>query len=363
MSIRKNLFHFALLAVVLAGFSACDDEKGTSELPKDEAKSKITQFNSAATDDLQSLTDAEGLQAVQDFFDLVETDDPFGRIGTDKKKISTFFRQKGKDFRKVFVTGKAINGRTQAEGAFDFEANKGVYVWNPELLQFEKTEASNIISILFPTEGSAENNAELQLTAYSEVEIYDEEFQEYFYEPTVLKAALFVNDVKKASIDLAAEWDEYGFPLSAEISVMVTPFTATVSFDVTGSTTSTVSMSLQRDQETLVAISVIVRYDDSSKSEESLTQVEGYVQFRNLKLQGHIDVTASRQQEVDWNDVFHLALYNEDQKLGDIVFVVENEEAVPYLEYADGSKEKLETVLQPVVDEVRQLTEDLDNNG
>jgi hypothetical protein len=108
---------------------------------------------------------------------------------------------------------------------------------------------------------------------------------------------------------------------------------------------------------------VIVRYDDSSKSEESLTQIEGYVQFRNLKLQGHIDVTASGEQEVDWNDVFHLALYNEDQKLGDIVLVIENEEPVPYLEYADGSKEKLETVLQPVVDEVRELTEDLDNNG
>jgi hypothetical protein len=364
MSINQKTLALAAF-VLLGGLTACnDDEKGTDQLSKDEAKSKLAEFNASANDDLDALTDAEGLQAVQDFFDLVETDDPFaGRIGTDKKKIRAFFQEKGRAFRQVFVTSKAINGRTQGTEPFDFTANSGTYVWDPELVQFTKTGESNIVEILFPTEGSSTNNAKLQLTAYSEVQIYDDFMQEYSYEPELLKAALFVDNVKKASLDLQIEWDENGFPLSADITMMVTPFTATISFDMTASTASTLSVSLLRDQETLIATSVTVKYGDSSKSEESLEGIEGYVQFLNLKLEGQIDVTAADAEEVDWNDIIDAALYSDGEKIGDIVFVDENGEAIPYLEYADGSKEKLETVLQPVYDKINELRADLDTNG
>ena len=365
MSITKKILSL-LVFVTLISLSACKEDDGPSQLSKEDAKSKIDGFNTEASTDLKDLGDTDGLTAVKDFFDLVDTDDPFGRIGTDKKKIGAFFRARGKEFKSIFVKQKAIGGRTASEDAFNYGENLGVYTWNPQLGEageFEKTSESNIISLLFPTEGSSTNNAELRLTAYSEVEVWNEDNEEYTYEPSVLQATLFVNEQAVASLDLDINWDENGFPLSADITLAVSPFTASVSFDDSGSTTSTISVSLMRDQQTIIATSVTATYKDSSKSEESLKTVDGYVQFRELKLQGTIDVEASNQQNVIWSDVVKVGLYSGDDKLGDIVFEEENDEVIVYVQYADGSKEKLETVLEPVFDEIDSLTEDLEDNG
>jgi hypothetical protein len=364
MTITRKLFSVAALSALL-GLVSCnkDDEKSNSQLSKNDAKQAIATFNSSASSDLQGLADADGLKAVQDFFQLVDTDDPFGRVSTDHKKVRAFFQKKGKDFRNVFVPLKSSSARTQGDQPYNYNESKGVYTWNPSLEQFEKTGSSDIVKIQFPTEGSATNNAELQLTAYSEKAVYDPDFDETHYEPTVLKASLFVNSVKVSYLDLAVNWDEKGFPLTASITFNVTPYTATVSFDVSNSTSSSLKFSLLKDQQTLIATNVTVKYKDSSKSEESLKSVEGFVQFKNMKLQGTVDAEAANQQQVDWNKIINVDLYSDGKKIGDVVFVEENSEYVAYLQYADGTKEKLETVLQPVVDEINKLADDLNTNG
>jgi hypothetical protein len=332
-------------------------------LSKEDAQSRISEFNSAASGDLQGFADADGVQAIKDFFELAQTDDPFGRISVDKGKFRAFFREKGKAFRSIFCKDKAF-GRTQT-GAFNFEAHAGVYAWDPTLGdqgEFKLVDESDIIIILFPTEGSETNNARLELTAYSEVEFYDEEFDEYRYEPAELKASLFVNQAKVASLDLVIEWDELGFPLSGSVTLEVAPYKATVSFNDAAATASSISASFIKGDRTLIATSVTANYSDDSKSEESLTTLEGYVQFLELKVQGTINTAAADEQEVDWNEIVDVALYHNNDKLGDIVFVMENDEPVAYLQYTDGSTEKLETVLQPVIDEIEALTEELNND-
>ncbi|MEO7988817.1 MAG: hypothetical protein ABI663_04695 [Chryseolinea sp.] len=358
MTFNQKFLSVAALSVLI-GLSSCNDNEKTSQLSKSEAKSTLNEFNSTAVTDLQSLSDASGMQAVQDLFDLVETDDPFGRIGTDQKKIRSFFRKKGKEFKSIFVTDKVLTGRTATDEAFDFEANLGVYAWNPALGEagaFEKTDDSEIIEIQFPTEGSTTNNAKLQLTEYSEIEVYDEEFEEYSYQPELLTASLFVNDTKVVSLHFETAWDELGFPIASDIVLEIDDFKLDVSFDASGSSSSSLSVSLLRGQEVIVATSVVVKYSDSSKSEESLKSIDGFVQFRNLKLQGSINAEAANAQEVNWNDIIKMALYSDGKKLGDVVFVEEDGEVIAYIQYADGTKEKLETVLQPVLDEIETLT-------
>jgi hypothetical protein len=365
MKINQKLLSIAVLGAII-GLASCNDDDSGSKLSKDDAKGKIEEFNSTAVSDLQELSNADGMAAVKDLFNLVDTDDPFtGRIGTDKKSIKRFFREKGKDFKTIFIP-RSINGRT-ADDAFDFNSKKGIYTWNAEQNVFTVTGESDIISILFPTEGSSTNNAELQITAYTEKEFYDEEYQEYYYNPEVLKAGLFVNEVKVASIDLDIEWNDDAFPTAVDVTLFVSPFTANITFNGT-STTSTLATSLKKNDDILVATNVTVKFDDESKSSESINTVTGYVQLKNMKIQGSIDVKAADQSETgDLNEYIHLALYADNSKVGDIVFVKEvvddNEEFVPYLKYNDGSQEKLEEVLQPVVDELNALFEDLDDNG
>src|SRR4051812_43539532 len=118
MKINQKLLSIAILSAII-GLSSCnhDDDSG-SKLSKDEAKGKLDGFNASAVTDLQSISDADGLTAVKDFFNLVDTDDPFSRIGTDKESFKKFFREKGQEFKSVF-TLQSSNARTQ-DDAFDF---------------------------------------------------------------------------------------------------------------------------------------------------------------------------------------------------------------------------------------------------
>lgn len=358
----KNTAKFGLFGAVLTLFvlSGCNEDSPKSQLSKANAKLAIDEFNASAVNDLQQFTDAAGTQAIGDMFGLVDLDDPFGRIGTDRNELKSFFKGKGKAFKSIFVPSKAINGRASAEEPFEFNAKKGIYTWNEELGEFEVTGESNIIRIQFPTEGSSSNNAELKLNAFSEVEVFDEELEEYTYLPTAISAELLVNTTKVASLEFEAVWDELGFPITVGIELKINDFTFTLSLDTSGNTSSTLTMSFTHSQETIMAASVTVRYGDNSKSEDSLEKIEGFVQFKELKLKGNINVAAADAEEVDWNDIYNFSLYKGNDKLGDVVFVMEMdeegfEELVAYLKYADGSKEKLETVLTPVMDELEAI--------
>jgi hypothetical protein len=349
---------FALLVTL----SACDndDEKG-SQLSKNDAKAEIATFNGSATSDIGAFADADGVKAMQDFFALADSD-PFGRLASDKNKFRTFIRNKGREFRAVFGPSKAANGKISGSEPFDFDENKGVYAWDAEQEIFVKTDdPSNVIEIEFPTEGSETNNARIEITAYEEQLVVDE--WESYYEPTTLDASLYVNNSKKASVDFEVAYDESGFPTEASVNLQVSPYAVSLSFNESNATSATVSFSLKKDQSVLAATSITVKYDDASKSEESITSIDGFVQLKNLKVQGSIDAQGADAEDPNLNDFIHLELFSETDKLGDIVFVTENGQDIPYVQFADGSKEKLETVFQPVVDELEELSDSLESNG
>lgn len=117
------------------------------------------------------------------------------------------------------------------------------------------------------------------------------------------------------------------------------------------------------DQKTIISTRITATYKDSSKSEESLKLISGYVVLNELKLEGTVNIEAANKTEVDWNEILQLALYSGNDKLGDVIYLEENNEAVAYIKYQDGTKEKIEVVFKPILDEVNDLTDDLDTNG
>jgi hypothetical protein len=360
----KKLLLIAVVASIF-GLSSCkDDDKDSGQLSKTEAKAQINSFNSSVTADLQEFSSSEGLKAVTDLSDIAALDDPFGgRKATDKKKVRMFLYKKGEMFRKIFNNQYTTGGRAKEE--FDFNANKGVYSWNADLEQFEKTGESTIIKIQFPSEGSATNNAELRINNFTQVEFYDEEWQEYTYNPTLIDAELLVDGTEVASLNLTATYDDTGFPLTADVSASVVPFSATVSFDVSGSTKNTLSASLSKNSESLFSTSVEVVYASAEKSEDDLKTVSGYVSVKNIKLEGSIDAEGINNEpnEVDFNEFVDLKLIINNKLAGKVVFVTEMvggyEESVPYIEYNDGTKEKFKIVIEPIVNELEDIEEDL----
>jgi hypothetical protein len=365
---QKKLLGITVL-VVIASLSAChnDDEKNSGSFSKTEAQTKISAFNSSATTDLQDLSKAKGLSAITDLTQLTASSDPFGgRASTDKKKLKVFFQSKGHTFRSIIDKKFALSGRSKGEDPFNFADNTGVYTWNADTEEFERTGESNIIKIQFPTEGSPTNNAELQIKAYSEIAVHDDDTNEDSYEPTVIKASLLVDATEAASLDFTVSWDNKGFPLTANLSASVKPFTATVKFDVTASDKNTLSATLVKDQKTLFSTDVTVTYAGGAKEEGNLKTVSGFVQLIDLKLEGNVDMAgmdADVSQTVDLNKYVKLKVTTDNKKVGDIVFVTETldgvESSVAYIQYADGSKEKLEDVIKPVTDELDKIEEDI----
>ncbi len=369
--ISEKIWALAAFGILISLASCQKDDENANQAATTEAKGKINEFNSAMVTDLQDLSDANGLQAVADLMSLVDTDDPFGRIGKDKRSVKQFFHKKGRDLKQIFIKESALTGRSKSEESFDFNSNVGVYEWIPGDSLFVKTGDSEMIRILFPTEGSSTNNAELRITAYQEVVVIEtDEFDiEYeSYEPSVIKASLLVNEIEEVSVDFAIDWDDNAFPITADISILITPFTFNLAFDNTNASASTLIASLEKDQQTVAAINVTANFENGVKNESNLTTLEGFVQLRNIKVKGSIDVKASDVSiEGDPNEYIDLALYDDEQKMGDIIFVAEvvdgYEEYIDYVQYPDGTKERLEDVLQPVIDEVDALTEELDDNG
>ncbi len=360
MTIRHKLLVAGAFALSF-GLTSCDkdDNNNGSQLSRTDARAEISAFNTATKSSLQNLANADGLLAVKDFFQLVSEDDPFGRIGTDEKKIRDFLRDKGAEFKKVFLPAGASKGRVGDDNGFDFESNKGVYSWDEEAGEFVFTGDANIIVIFFPTNESSANNAELRISAYEEVLVTDE-YGDSYYQPVTLVASVFVDATKVAQLDLDMDYDAGGFPVAADVSLFVAPFTASFAIDVTGATSSTVYVSLKEGQEVLTAASLTVKYTDASKNEESVSSLEGYVQVKNLKLQGSVNLLST---STDFNDFVKLALYANNKKVGDIVFETKNGQQVASIRYADGTKEKLEDLLQPVLDELDALAGDLNVNG
>lgn len=361
----QKLLSLVALVTLIGFLASCNKEENSNQLSKNDAKAKLSALNSETTSDLNDLANADGFAALRSLFDLTELDDPFaGRASDDKKKVRAYFRKKGNELRTIFIKKTDGSGRINSDEPFDFNAHKGVYQWNTGTEVFEKVANSTIIKIHFPSEGSATNNAVLKITAYTEIALYDEEWEEIYFEPQVIQASLAVNEEEVASLDLNITWDEAGFPLTADITIELAPYSGTLSFDVSGTLISTVAASIRHNNEVLLATSVTVNYDNASKSEESIEMIHGFIQVRNITLEGVVDVEGmDHSANGDPNDFLDLVLISDGTKLGDIVFKEDDGEWIPYIQYADGSKEKLEEVLEPILDELEDLESDLDGNG
>ena len=115
--------------------------------------------------------------------------------------------------------------------------------------------------------------------------------------------------------------------------------------------------SIKLDGETIVGVDVDVEFETGEK--EDVSFVEGFVQYYNLKIAGNMDVpTVEEEENGDINDFVNLELLLDDEKVGDIVF----EEDLAYVVYADGSKELLEEIIQPVIDDIEELFEDFEGD-
>ena len=341
-----------LLALVLLGlfvFTSCDDDgEKETDLNSDDAKVLIDGSASDMTEDVISLVESDGVKAVADFAELLDGSD----VINGRASQSGWTKEKLQLITQYFINGPSA--RTGTDEVTSFEDIKGSYEWNPDINDFDKAE-SDVFIVKFPTEGSEINNAELKISELEFVTIIDEYegFVDEYQVPSKIEGYLKVDEVTVIELSYLVDWSESGNPEKADIELFVSPFTFSLNFN-DAITKSSLLTSIKLNGDIITEVDLDVTFEDETKEEVLL--VEGSVQYRTLKIQGTID---PREVPVDGdpNEYIKLALYSDDAKVGDIVFVFEDEvgDYVAYVSYADGSTENLEDLLEPTLQEIEDI--------
>lgn len=347
---------FFSAAVVL---SACNKDEEQGSLSPSEAKTAMSSANTDISKDVEAVQSAKGFKAMKDLSGLSDAGNvfPIGRAAEASKDPSGFVREAITSLRKVSMHGVA-NGRTQGDEPYNYNEHKGVYEWKVVAGQgsFVKTGTSTIVEIKFPTAGSNTNNAVFRLTNYAEVKAMDE-MGYTFYNPTIIEATLDVDGVKEASLSVKAEYkagtDDASF---ADITYFVNPYTLDVDLDDRSTTATSVSETLSNGNDVLIGWSVNATFDSKNPKGGSYpAALTGKVQLRNVIFT--VEITAPDQNAKDYNDFIKISITADGRAAGNVVWVTEANasEPTPYVQYADGSKQKLQEVFSKLEDSLSGL--------
>lgn len=356
----KTLRSTLLIVLGLALFSCNDDNKEEVATPE-EAKASMDQMAVEMEDDLVQMVNNEGVDALTQLLDLVSESDPFAGRVKPESKSREIIAQRIKSVKAIFIPASA---RINEDDRFVFEDELGVYDYNFELQDFEQVQqGGDKIQINFPAAESTTNNATLNITAYTDVAITDEFDGWVSYYPTVIKANLSIDGETLVVLDMTADYSADGFPEEAEISLTLADFEYALSFSDAAATKSTVSFAVNKASDKIIGTSVSVVYESADK--EFIKLVEGEVSYRDLKIKGKLDYSNidEEAETFDMNDFLDLAIYDGSTKLGDIVFEEGEWETIPYIQYSDGSKEPLEDLLAPVIEELEDFIMELEGEA
>jgi len=357
-----------LLSMMLFAVSCSDDSENldagnSEEFTVTDATASINTMSEEMQTDIVEMVNSDGTESLTDLVDLLSKDDIFsGRID-ENITSSQMIKRRLKNIKNVFIPS-SINSSDEDE-RFDFDNNLGVYNYNFELEAFEKSEEEvDNIQINFPTVNSSTNNASLRILSYSD-DLVVEDGEEAYY-PTLIVADLTVNGTLVVSLDYMASFKINGTPELVDVTLFVIPFDYILTFSNTEALTSSASFSVVKDNESIIGTTATVTFKTQAK--KLVSTVEGEISFRNYALKGDVDVDGIEEFEDsetgDINDYFNLALYEGENKIGDIVVeeTADGEDYDAYIVYADGSKELLETILSPVIDEIEDFVNELEGD-
>ena len=343
---KKLIFGSLLGLFVLTGCQN-EDDKLAADITAEESKEIVESSGTNLSDDIVSLVESEGIDELVKLINLLDEHE----VLYARSSRRAWTRGQIETIKQYFVDGPAK--KVSDDGPNTLEDISGIYTWNFETAEFD-FEESDLFTVFFPTEGSETNNAEFKISNL-EYAVTEEGLD--FDAPSLINAYLKVDDVTLVELAYDVNWSDLGVPVEADVNLLIAPFRFEIDFvDVFAKSTSLLT-SVYINDEVIVSIDVDVSYESESKEDPFL--IEGSVQYRNLKIDGSID---AREIGLDANpnDFINLALYSDEDKVGDIVFVLETddqglEDYIAYVEYADGTSQNLDEVLLPVFEEIEAI--------
>ncbi|WP_436517732.1 hypothetical protein [Ekhidna sp. To15] len=347
----KKLF-FASVLVIFVLTGCTNDDEQSVDLTTEEGQELLDGSATSLTNDIISLVESEGVSELSHVVVLLNEYSLLnGRISQ-----KNWTKERLKVIYQYFVEGPTT--RVGNSSPTTFEEIKGLYTWNFDLQDFD-VEESEFFIVKFPTEESNSNNAEFGITNLdfqTITEVWEDIVDEYEV-PTVINGYLKVNNATIVELSYDVKWAGNGTPEVADVTLLIDPFRFVLNFRDTFTKSTSLLSSISINEDLITSIDVDVSYETESKEDPYL--IEGNVQYRGLKIEGNVDAREIGL-EGDPNDFINLALYSNNLKIGDIVFVLEEDsdgfqDYIPYVQYSDGTKENLEDILAPVFEEIEAI--------
>lgn len=342
---KNKAFLSAICITLLVGLMSCGDDEPSS-VSADKAKAAFDAASQNLANELGSIADAEGFTAMNSLSSVSGSGGPFpfGRMSSYKREdVRDQIKSSVSAFRSILVNSSAANSRVSGDQPFDFNGKKGTYTYNPELDNFDVDLGGDIITIIFPTEGSATNNAEFRLADYAEEATpYGDEA----YSPTLVDASLLIEDEVVAELDLDVEYGSDDQPVFADITYFLTPYSVEIKFDDKASTTTSGSETLSKNGETLLGVSLEVTFQSSAKDEEAVKKVTGTLQLMNIKF--IVNVNAEDMQTANnYNDIIDIKIKVDGGNAGSVILEQgQDGEPVPFVKYNDGTTDSLQSLFE-----------------
>lgn len=341
----KRLFVLALAVVLLAGCNK--DDENNKDLTPEEAQVALDQMAMDMDQDVIDLMESDGIQGLQDLLNLtMDSESLFG----EEARLDAF-KQKFINLGRMFAQ-KPIQ---RVGGSIEDDIPTGLYEWDPSKEDFVKDEdfTTDDLIIKFPVDGSSTNNGVFTL----------EEFGFNASDlPTRLLANITLDDQKVVEVDLTVGWSQEDIPETADLTLLIQPFTLQASIDISGNN-NTLYTSLHNDGTLITEVDLTVVMEDDFPSE-----LNGSVTYRAVSIQGSIntgDMDEAFGESTDPNEYMDLKLYINGNFAGDIILVEETnddgyEDYVPYVEFKDGTQKSLKEVLEPVIESIEEELESLE---
>ncbi len=322
---RNRIFTVALM-ISFIGFISCQKDKDDSNVSVKESKTILENLPNQMKEDINAVYDESGWVAANAFVSLMAIDDPV--FGNTVQKKST---------RDKLTLDKVLKmSMLKGSDPLVFTDYVGTYTWNPvnQGWMIVQNDPSDKVIFKFPLDGpqGTNNNVTLTLSDYQEVEITEtnEYFTDVYYEPTLISADLSVDGTKYLELNFSASWDlSTGEPTNFDASLFVKPYTLSLTMGQE-SNAFQVEFIMKEGDSRICSVGM----DVTASGSDILTPetFSGYVQYRQVKLEGDVNLAAleglETQPTVDFlNSNVDLAFYNypEDSKFADVEFKEDTE--------------------------------------
>lgn len=287
--------------------------------------------------------------------------------------LKAFLDPSGGDYENAEWAENVIDGldavisfdEVEDNRAFDFAANRGVYVWDATTESWSPAGTSNNIVLRFPTSPTASaNNAELTLSAYDDASVTID--GEPYRLPTRVEAALTVDGDRVFAFNLRDVRYDSGnnipVPTDFSLDIFTAPHTHTFTYSRNSSTNFDFGFTLRDGngiRVTGIELGVTLAHDDYDELEvediEDVTAVLYASENLRIDFSGDIGALATLDDpsETQVNSLLNAEVFFGTQKIGDLEYDDATEDV--FIVYKDGESESTDRYYDSFLDRLEAI--------